>query len=186
MSTFVAHAVAAYAVTRVAPEALATRRAVVLAAIACACAPDLDVIAFAFGIPYNHLFGHRGISHSLPFAVLLGGLVASWIGRRAGLTFGQRLQLFLLLSLVTASHGVFDAMTNGGLGIAFFAPFDPTRYFLPWRPLVVPPIGVLPMFSPWGLAVVATELLYIGAPSAALIIGARIAKGRRAFISSGS
>jgi len=29
----------------------------------------------------------------------------------------------LLLFGITASHGVLDAMTNGGLGIAFFSPF---------------------------------------------------------------
>jgi hypothetical protein len=36
--------------------------------------------------------------------------------------------------LATASHGVLDATTNGGLGVAFFSPFDNRRYFLPWRP----------------------------------------------------
>jgi hypothetical protein len=37
--------------------------------------------------------------------------------------------------VVTASHGALDAMTDGGLGIAFFAPFDNTRYFFPFRPI---------------------------------------------------
>lgn len=182
MSTFVAHAVSAYAMTRVGPAAFAQQRAVLLAAMACACAPDLDVIAFAFGIPYNHLFGHRGISHSLLFAALLGALVAAWLGRRLRLDTRMRLRLFGLLFVATASHGLFDAMTNGGLGIAFFAPFDAGRYFLPWRPLVVPPIGVLPMFSPWGAAVVKTELLYIGLPSLVLIVTARLFR-RRASVS---
>ncbi len=173
MSTFVAHAVSAYALTRIGPQALAQRHAVVFTALACACIPDLDVIAFAFGVPYGDLFGHRGISHSLAFAVLLGALAAAWLGRHLALASGARIRLFALLCLVTASHGVLDAMTNGGLGIAFFAPFDDGRYFLPWRPLVVPPIGILPMFSTWGLAVVQTELLFIGLPSFALIWGAK-------------
>jgi hypothetical protein len=34
-------------------------------------------------------------------------------------------------SFVTASHGMLDAMTDGGLGVAFFAPFDNARYFFP-------------------------------------------------------
>src|SRR5215831_7502105 len=50
-----------------------------------------------------------------------------------------RFALFAYLFLATASHGVLDAMTNGGLGVAFFSPFDTTRYFLPWRPIRVSP-----------------------------------------------
>ncbi len=173
MSTFVAHALSAYAMTRVGPAPLARLRAVSLAAMVCACIPDLDVVAFAFGIPYGDLFGHRGFSHSLLFAALLGALVSAWMSRRLALTAGQRLALFVLLFLATASHGLLDAMTDGGLGVAFFAPLDNGRYFLPWRPLVVPPIGILPMFSAWGLAVARTELLYIGLPSLALIGAAK-------------
>lgn len=33
----------------------------------CTVVPDADVIAFDFGIPYGHLFGHRGITHSIFF-----------------------------------------------------------------------------------------------------------------------
>lgn len=39
------------------------------------------------------------------------------------------------------SHGLLDAMTDGGRGIAFFSPFSNHRYFLPWRPIRVSPIG---------------------------------------------
>jgi membrane-bound metal-dependent hydrolase YbcI (DUF457 family) len=60
---------------------------------------------------------------------------------------------------VTASHGVLDAMTDGGLGIAFFAPFDNTRYFFPFRPVKVSPIG-LSFFSARGLDVIWSELLW--------------------------
>lgn len=180
MPTFVTHAITAYAFTQASPGSLAAHRPVALAAMSCACLPDLDVIALAFGIPYSHMLGHRGISHSLLFALVLGALVAVWLGARLGMGSGRKLQLFVLLSLVTASHGLFDAMTNGGLGIAFFAPFDVGRYFLPWRPLVVSPIGVLPMFSQWGLAVATTELLYLGLPSLILILTAKVVRrGRR-------
>src|SRR6267378_8050335 len=47
--------------------------------------------------------------------------------------------LWRFFFLATASHGLLDAMTNGGLGVAFFAPFCDTRYFLPWQPIVVSP-----------------------------------------------
>ena len=39
-----------------------------------------------------------------------------------------------------ASHGVLDALTDGGPGVAFLAPFDDTRYFFPWRPIRVSPL----------------------------------------------
>ncbi len=165
MSTFVAHAVAAFAISRAAPQRLGRRRTVVWAAMMCACAPDLDVVAFAFGFPYGHALGHRGFSHSLLFAILLAAVAAFWLARRERLGRGLGFGLLLLLFVATASHGLIDAMTNGGLGVGFYIPFDNARYFLPWRPLVVPPLGVAPMFSAWGFAVVQTELLYIGLPS---------------------
>jgi len=62
-----------------------------------------------------------------------------------------------LLFLTTASHGFLDAMTNGGLGIAFFSPFDPTRYFFPWKPILVSPIGLGRFLSQRGAAVLAAK-----------------------------
>jgi inner membrane protein len=38
--------------------------------------PDLDVLAFSFGIPYGSRFGHRGFSHSLLCGVVVGLAVA--------------------------------------------------------------------------------------------------------------
>jgi len=38
-------------------------------------------------------------------------------------------------------------MTKGGLGVAFFSPFDNSRYFLPWRPIRVSPIAIHRFFS---------------------------------------
>ena len=65
--------------------------------------------------------------------------------------------------LVTASHGVLDALTNGGLGVAFFAPFDNTRYFFPWTPIVVSPIGA-DFFGLRGLHVITSEVLFVWVP----------------------
>src|SRR6185312_5633686 len=39
--------------------------------------PDLDVVAFRFGIPYGSRFGHRGFSHSLCCAALVSLIVAA-------------------------------------------------------------------------------------------------------------
>jgi len=72
------------------------------------------------------------------------------------------------LFLATASHGPLDAMTDGGLGVAFFSPFNNDRYFFPWRPIRVSPIGLSRFFSERGLEVLASELLWIWLPAALL------------------
>ena len=75
----------------------------------------------------------------------------------------------LYFTVVTASHGVLDALTNGGLGIAFFAPFDSTRYFFAWRPVRVSPISITAFFSRWGVRIVLSEMLYIWLPTGLLL-----------------
>src|SRR5262249_48056135 len=67
--------------------------------------------------------------------------------------------------LVMVSHGVLDAMTNGGLGVAFFSPFNTRRYFLPWRPIPVSPIGVGSFFTARGLYILCSEILLIWCPT---------------------
>ncbi|HEY1422807.1 MAG TPA: metal-dependent hydrolase [Candidatus Acidoferrum sp.] len=131
--------------------------------------PDLDVIGFRFGIRYGDFWGHRGFTHSLLFAAILATLVTT-IGFFQGSPGLSRISLFLYFFLATASHGLLDAMTNGGLGVAFFSPFDNTRYFLPWRPIVVSPISVTRFFSERGLAVLQGELLWIWIPTGLLAV----------------
>src|SRR5262245_35684785 len=93
--------------------------------------PDFDIIGFAFGVEYGDMLGHRGLTHSPAFAVIwsLAVMFAAFgaVGRFSKLWW----KMFLLLFAATASHGVLDAFTNGGLGVAFLAPFDGTRYFFP-------------------------------------------------------
>lgn len=154
-------------------------RIVIAAAAFCAVAPDFDVVAFRFGVPYDAPLGHRGFSHSLLFALLLGGAGALLI--RAFLRGSARPPLartFILLALATGSHGFFDALTNGGLGIAFFSPFDHTRYFFPWRPIAVSPLSLARFFSAHGLDVLKSEVLWLGVPSALLWAAARLTSPR--------
>ena len=47
----------------------------------------------------------------------------------------------LVASAVLISHALLDTMTDGGLGCALLWPFSLTRYFAPWRPIPVAPIG---------------------------------------------
>ena len=116
--------------------------------------PDADVVGFAVGVRYADAWGHRGATHSLAFSLALGIVVgaAALLIRRPAVRTG------VTASLVLASHPLLDTLTNGGLGCALFWPFDLTRYFAPWRPIPVSPIG-LGFLSPYGMYVAAVELL---------------------------
>jgi inner membrane protein len=131
--------------------------------VACAMAPDLDVLAFRFGIPYQHALGHRGLWHGMPFAALLAGLVCLAAFPRARPGF-SRPSAWSYLFLATASHGVLDAFTNGGRGVALLSPFDPTRYFAPFRPIEVSPLGIARFLSPRGVEILLGELLWVWLP----------------------
>jgi len=116
--------------------------------------PDVDVLAFPLGIPYAAAFGHRGASHSLAFA----GLSGCALGLAARLRGFPVLRVVLTVSLVMASHGVLDTFTDGGRGVALLWPFADGRYFAPWRPIPVSPLG-MGIFSRRGLQVMSYECL---------------------------
>jgi inner membrane protein len=118
--------------------------------------PDFDAL-FMRWIPYAHSLGHRGFTHSLTFAALLGWVASLACGRATDLFPGRKLGLFLFFFAVTASHGLLDALTDGGLGVGFFIPFDNTRYFLPIQPMPVAPIGLARFFSARGLECLTVE-----------------------------
>jgi inner membrane protein len=149
----------------------ALERRVWTSGLLCSLLPDLDVVAFRFGIPYGHPLGHRGLFHSLFFA-LVAGISVMLIAFRSEPRFTGRWRILAVyFSAVTASHGLLDAMTSGGYGVGFFLPFDRTRYFLPWRPLQVSPIGVYGFFSRWGWDVIASEFLWVWIPFLLLLAG---------------
>jgi inner membrane protein len=165
--TIFSHAIAATALGQFYPERRLPARFWVWTA-ACAIVADLDVIGFSFGIQYGDMLGHRGLTHSLLFAVLIGAVATATLG--AG---SHRGKVFLFFTAVAASHGILDAFTNGGRGIAFLAPFSNHRFFFPWRPIQVSPIGV-GFFSARGLNVLESELVWILLPSAIIAAVARI------------
>jgi inner membrane protein len=163
MASAFSHAVVALSIGTLFYRPQISKRVWVAGAI-CSVLPDLDVIGFRFGVHYGDFWGHRGFTHSLLFAALLALVVAFLLLLRGAPRIG-RFALFAYLFLATASHGVLDAMTNGGLGVAFFSPFDNTRYFLPWRPIRVSPIAVTQFFTPRGFAIIQNEFLWIWIPS---------------------
>src|SRR5262249_18045728 len=115
--------------------------------------PDIDVVGFMRGVPYGAPWGHRGATHSLEFAVA-GGI---GVGLRARFFKRPRLRTMAVAALVLGSHGLLDTMTDGGLGAALLWPFSARRFFAPWRPIPVAPIGPA-FFSPDGAMIALTEV----------------------------
>jgi inner membrane protein len=147
-------------------------------ALLCPIVPDLDVIAFKF-VSYAHPMGHRGFTHSFVFAFLLAAIISLCAYRHFKIFSKDWWKITGFFFVITASHGIFDALTNGGMGVAFFSPFDNTRYFLPWRPLLVSPIGIRNFLSGWGVDVILNELLVIVVP---LFLIRNIIRARRFYI----
>ena len=147
----VGHVAVGLAAARMGKPTTATATWALLLVVA-ACLPDIDVIAFSFGIPYHAPFGHRGALHSIVFAGL-GGILFALAARRLEL---PPLRLGLSAGVVMATHGLLDTLTDGGLGVALLWPFSDARYFAPWRPIPVAPIGRA-LLAPSGLVLMLRE-----------------------------
>jgi inner membrane protein len=178
MASVFSHAVAALGIGACFYRPGAPRRVWVTGAL-CSVVPDLDVIGFRFGIRYGDFWGHRGFTHSILFAALLASIVVL-LAFREGVPGLGRFALWVYFFAATVSHGLLDAMTDGGLGVAFFSPFNNNRYFLPWTPIRVSPIGADRFFSHRGLEVVRSELLWIWLPVAVLLVSAWLIRRRAA------
>lgn len=136
-------------------------RRLLIAGTVVAMLPDLDVLAFKIGIAYADPFGHRGAMHSLAFACLVA-LFAALLHRQLR---SSRSGAFAFTGLAAASHPLLDACTNGGLGVELLWPVSTHRFFLPWRPIEVSPIGAH-FFSAHAWDVLGSELRWVWLPSA--------------------
>jgi len=162
MPTAFTHAAPALALGTV----LLTRKippAIWLTGVALAVIPDLDVVGFRLNLGYSELLGHRGFSHSLVFAAMASSLAFGAISRIFPEMKSRSLWLYFFLC--GASHGALDALTNGGWGVAFFAPLVGTRYFFPVHPILVSPISLEGLLSDWGRTVLWNEVQWVWLPT---------------------
>jgi inner membrane protein len=121
-----------------------------------ALVPDLDVIGVTLGWSvHNGPYGHRGYTHSLAFALLVGLLGALW--PTAG-GWRRRLGRALYLAACTASHPLLDGLIDVGVCNAWLWPLDGNRLCLDWRPI---PMRGVPLF---GMLRLKLELLWMGVP----------------------
>lgn len=126
--------------------------------------PDADVIAFRFGIPYESMLGHRGFSHSLVFALILALVVMFAAFRETKSGSKKWFQYFVFFFLSALSHPILDAFTNGGLGVGLLIPIDESRYFSPFRPIEVSPIGIRRFLDGSAFYVLWSEFLWVWIP----------------------
>ena len=141
-----------------------------VAIAACAALPDIDVIGYKLGVPLDSPWGHRGFTHSILFAAIV-----AWVAVELLFCYEKRFSKVwwgygACLFIATASHGFLDAFTNGGHGITFFWPFDDTRYFFPWRPIVVSPLSVSRFWGDRAIRIIESELLWVWLPTAILYL----------------
>jgi len=124
--TPLSHAAVGYAIGAWSPPDVppSTQR-VCLAAAACAALPDIDVIGFT---------AHRGITHSLTFALVVA-MLATFLLFPQAQTRRTRVQIALTLLVALLSHSCLDALSQYSWGIEFFAPFSQQRFRFVWTPL---------------------------------------------------
>lgn len=165
MATYLHFAPAVALAVAIGPRTVGWR--LTLAGAACAVLPDADFALYLLRIDtYSGTYGHRGFSHSIGFALLvglLGALLAPAAGRR-------RAFVGAFLALCTLSHPLMDGLFDRGICNAWLWPLDGARHCLPWRP--IPQQGV-PLF---GLGRLGQELVWIGLP---LLAGALAGLGWR-------
>ena len=138
--------------------------------------PDIDAIGLRFGIPYGGMLGHRGFTHSILFAAIVAlGVTIPFLSRT---TSQDLVKAFAAIFIATASHGVFDALTNGGMGVAFFSPFEEARMFFPVRPIQVSPLSAKALLGRRGIQVLTSEIIWLWIPASLVTIAARLARCR--------
>ena len=142
--------------------------------VLCSVISDADVICFRLGIPYLHFFGHRGFFHSIFFACILGSLTGIILMKTGKKEWKDGLFFAGYFSFIMTLHGILDAFTNGGMGIALLSPFILKRYFSPIRPVEVSPISLRTFIYGRCFQIFQNEILWVWIPSLCISITVRI------------
>jgi len=171
MASLFGHSLVGYTLSKIIDSK--SNKLLLFLAIGSAILPDIDVLAFNFGIPYSHPFGHRGFTHSIVFAGFWALLLAFFLGKQ------RKTVYFLVLFFSTISHGILDALTTGGKGVGFLIPLNNERFFFQWRVIKVSPIGVEKFFSEWGKQVLISELKYIAIPCVLVLLFLYVLKQKK-------
>jgi inner membrane protein len=173
------HAIAGAALASPLAKNPVPRRFWVAAAI-CGALPDIDLL-WGRNVPSGSWPAHRGVTHSLAFAVLLGAAATALCFRDPRFA-PVRWRYMAALVLATASHGFLDSLAVYGSPVAFFFPFTTHRYLLPWRIFGS-------QYVPWPrstfyrvLRVVKNEVLWVWLPSLVLLVTTAVRRRLRSRI----
>jgi len=161
MSSLFGHALAGLAISAAFTRSRPPRRLWALA-VACAVAPDVDWFSQFFQVADGSDLAHRGLTHSLLAALLIATLAMA-VGFRDQLRSPRH---WACLLSATFSHGLLDACTFGGTGVAFLLPFSDARFVSAWQPMFVSPIPLSDRLLDWLWFSLGTELMWIGLPAA--------------------
>ena len=134
--------------------------------------PDFDFL-FILIVADGNMLNHRGLSHSLAFALFLGVAATAFMIILVQAIKARWIWLLTYFSIITASHGLLDGMTRGPQGVAFFAPFDNHRYFLPVRPMLPSPIWPSQFLSSYGARALTIEVLLVWSLCCAALVAQR-------------
>lgn len=164
MPTTLTHAVPAIAVGLGLGKDYISKR-LIFTGVLIANIPDLDLIGPRFyGIPFDSVYGHRGFTHSIFFALVLAFIFSLFFLRS---NFKKAL---LFLSFCTLSHGLLDAFTEGGLGTTFFWPFSDIRYHAFVQPIINVGVSFRSLYaSKLGVPIFVSEIIWVWIPF--LILG---------------
>jgi inner membrane protein len=176
MPTVFTHAIVPLALGAACERRLVSWRLAVAGAI-CGALPDADSLSFQFDVARGSILGHRGWTHSIGFAGLIGALAALAAPRLRA----RPAVAFAFIAAATLSHPLLDMLTNGGSGVALWWPFSSERVFFGWRPVLVAPISVARFFSSRGWQVLLSELRWILLPCLALAAAIRFGRRGRAM-----
>ncbi len=127
-----------------------TRRTLLACCLLLPMLPDADVVMHTW-VKYGHPLGHRGFTHSLLFALVVGVLVAWSLARLGKLTRSRSavLKASALFVTLLASHALTDAMTTGGKAPLLLWPITTEGQWAPSRVIPVSPMGKSLLRTEW-------------------------------------
>ncbi len=182
MPTIITHAIVGLSAAKAIEKPDTPKRFLFLALI-CPMIPDLDTIGYnLLYIPITHALGHRGFFHSPVFCLFLALLISGLFFRQKRIFSKAWGSIVLFFFLLMVSHGVLDALTDGGRGVAFLSPFSNERFFLPWRPIEISPLSIQAFLGSRGLRVIGSEVVWIWLPLFFLMMLIRVMKNKSKYL----
>ena len=159
MPTNVTHAIPAIAIGLGLGKKVIPFRVMLTGALI-ASIPDLDMIGTrSFGVPWDSIYGHRGYTHSILFALLIAFCFAKLFSQTS---FKK---IFIFFSVCMLSHGLLDSCNSGGLGIAFLWPLSNHRYHNLLQPIMNVNVSFRGLYlSSKGLPVFISEIIWVWLP----------------------